>query len=1058
MRRKIVITLALTLILSAQAVTAFADELELTEVTEEQADNTLSEVSDDETEGKVVTELTEEYTYDPSGKEEEPVIADIGEIMAIDKPETARFELEFKPALDRLLANFPKTLTVHCGDDIYEIEVKWVCDGDYSKSLGEYLFVPELSDYTLAEDIEIPAIIAVFEKEDYVGPTGLLPEPEPEFDFEEDEGPAYDNFDLSADTCTPDGDAPDNLPSYYNLYEQRKLPAIRKQKGGTCWAHAVIGAMEADLIHDGKATTDIDLSEMHLAYYCFNTHEDPKHCYSEMVTPYQGYLDAGGTEAMGVKTLMNLVGAVLEEDVPMSDDPTSFTPDKTYVTSKDVAQIRNAYIVSSDRNDIKKNIIEHGGVMVNYNVFYQDYDSLNNSYYNPNNAGLGHGVVIVGWDDSFSRDKFLYQPEGDGAWLIRNSWGDNGYGHYGYFWMSYYDTSLRIAGSVDADTELFNNCYTYAGMVSNASTEFNPGDKISVQYDISADEKIMGIGLYGEFKAGQALNIVLKNKGTGQCVKKKYTVSTNSTFNTIYLDNPFEIYDGSKIEIVISCSTDKTECLNIQSQLPATSERNLWSVDGGYYINGDKCNDEDLCIMLYTNNCTLEPVTCTKVTGLSLNKSEITLDEEATTSLETIITPADATYKDVTWVSSDPTVATVSDDGVITAVKVGTAYITAEAGNSQKATCKVNVKYAPPKPGDITVNYIDTVDNSIIQTLKVAKGTNGAAITEPTPPTHAGYEFWAWSDYISNYTEINSDIDIYAHYLKTGYTVWFYDGYTETPIKEQVVDKGGAATAPPAPKRKGYKFIGWDRDFTYITQDTFIFAEWEQISDDPNTPDPVEPNKPDPVDPVNPNNPDTPTPVTPVPQKTNIKNAKITLDKSSFTYNGKVKQGHIKKVILGNKTLKAGVDYTEKWPAATTKSKNVGTYSFQIEGKGKYTGEVSVSYTIKKAANKLKISSKKSSYKTSYSKLKKKNQVLKASTIYKVSKKGQGTVTYTLSSAKKNGKKFSKYFTVDKRTGKITIKKGLKKGSYKVTVKVKAGGNKNYKAGSKNVVFTVNVK
>ena len=72
--------------------------------------------------------------------------------------------------------------------------------------------------------------------------------------------------------------------------------------------------------------------------------------------------------------------------------------------------------------------------------------------------------------------------------------------------------------------------------------------------------------------------------------------------------------------------------------------------------------------------------------------------------------------------------------------------------------------------------------------------------------------------------------------------------------------------------------------------------------------------------------------------------------------------------------------------------------------------------------------------------------------------KAQGKVTYALSSAKKGKKSYKKYFKVDKKNGKITVKKGLKKGAYKVKVKVSAAGNSYYKAGSKTVTVTINVK
>ena len=76
-------------------------------------------------------------------------------------------------------------------------------------------------------------------------------------------------------------------------------------------------------------------------------------------------------------------------------------------------------------------------------------------------------------------------------------------------------------------------------------------------------------------------------------------------------------------------------------------------------------------------------------------------------------------------------------------------------------------------------------------------------------------------------------------------------------------------------------------------------------------------------------------------------------------------------------------------------------------------------------------------------------------------KKGQGKMTYTLTSAKKGKKSFKKYFKINKSTGKVTIKKNkkMKKGTYKVKVKVKAAGNSNYNASAwKTVTFKIKVK
>jgi len=82
-------------------------------------------------------------------------------------------------------------------------------------------------------------------------------------------------------------------------------------------------------------------------------------------------------------------------------------------------------------------------------------------------------------------------------------------------------------------------------------------------------------------------------------------------------------------------------------------------------------------------------VVAVPVTGISLDKSELTLDQGATATLTATVEPADAGDKTVTWTSSNEAVATVAD-GVVTGVGVGTATITAKAGDFS-ATCEVTV-------------------------------------------------------------------------------------------------------------------------------------------------------------------------------------------------------------------------------------------------------------------------------------------------------------------------------------------------------------------------------
>ena len=107
--------------------------------------------------------------------------------------------------------------------------------------------------------------------------------------------------------------------------------------------------------------------------------------------------------------------------------------------------------------------------------------------------------------------------------------------------------------------------------------------------------------------------------------------------------------------------------------------------------------------------------------------------------------------------------------------------------------------------------------------------------------------------------------------------------------------------------------------------------------------------------------------------------------------------------------------------------------------------DTAISVTVKKAEQDFKISGKKP--KVSYTKLKKKNQTIKLKKAIKL-KDTVGTKTFKKA-------KGSKFISVNKKSGKITVKKGAKKGKYAVRIKVTAAGNKNYKKESKTVKVTV---
>ena len=92
------------------------------------------------------------------------------------------------------------------------------------------------------------------------------------------------------------------------------------------------------------------------------------------------------------------------------------------------------------------------------------------------------------------------------------------------------------------------------------------------------------------------------------------------------------------------------------------------------------------------------------VTSISLDRSSLSLDSADNYQLSAYIYPSTASNKNVVWESSDPSVATIDDNGMVTALKKGTAKITVKAmdGSNVSASCTVTVKN--------TTYVCDTVD------------------------------------------------------------------------------------------------------------------------------------------------------------------------------------------------------------------------------------------------------------------------------------------------------------------------------------------------------------
>ena len=308
----------------------------------------------------------------------------------------------------------------------------------------------------------------------------------------------------------------ETIPAAYQ-YDVGKLqqtyPGTRNQgKYNTCWAFSVVGLAEFDLIHDNKiADKSIDLSELQLAYYTYHNEEDPfGGTYADMLKTFR-YLDSGGNLNFCTRALLQWQGVVSEADLPYEKAATTQVLDSSYAFSKDVAHLQNVYIldVHEQPQDVKKEIMEHGAAGISYysgqrlglydtTAYYDRTGDSVATFYCPTESTADHAVNIVGWDDDFPATNFKTQPEGNGAWLVRNSWSDQtGNDYKSYFWISYYDKGLEddawILDFEPADNYDFN--YQYDGCALVAKTWNTPVCANVFQAQGAENEQLRAVSL-----------------------------------------------------------------------------------------------------------------------------------------------------------------------------------------------------------------------------------------------------------------------------------------------------------------------------------------------------------------------------------------------------------------------------------------------------------------------------------------------------------------------------------------------------------------------------------
>jgi C1A family cysteine protease len=349
---------------------------------------------------------------------------------------------------------------------------------------------------------------------------------------------------LSADSAAVRGRQRLGAPSSYDLRSQGKLTDIRDQGNcGSCWAFATYGSLESNLL-PGEAE---DFSENHLK----NTHGfDWDFC-------------DGGNAYISAAYLSRWSGPVEENDDPYN--PLSGVSPPGGLPAKHIQEI---LIIpdrsnSSDNARIKEAVMSYGAV---YTSMYWggSYNSATYASYYNGSQYSNHAVAIVGWDDDYSRTNFSTTPPGNGAFIVRNSWG-TGWGDAGYFYVSYHDSNIGTENFVFRGAEStanYSRVYQYdpLGWVTSAGYDKTTAWFANV-FTAEADEELSAISFYTASPKSRFTVYIYKNATSGPrsgtlAGKMKGKIAS-AGYHTLSTESPIFLPSGETFSVVVKLRTPK---------------------------------------------------------------------------------------------------------------------------------------------------------------------------------------------------------------------------------------------------------------------------------------------------------------------------------------------------------------------------------------------------------------------------------------------------------------------------------------------------------------------
>ena len=338
-----------------------------------------------------------------------------------------------------------------------------------------------------------------------------------------------------------------------------------------CWAFATIGAVESNIlrkgIDDSASIISLDLDERVLAYARFNN--DGLH---DPLNLTIGDAGLAGFWNFGDKGY-NAYDAMTRGNA-LVDQVANLTEDDMDAMNRELMQgryyIQNYFRVSNDKESIKRAILKYGAVSFTYAAPGRQAKYFSGSTVHATN----HESLIVGWDDNESSIGFTPNtPTGNGAWIVKNSWGtygNNNTNGISCFYMSY-EQYITAPYVVDvAMRENYQNIYHYDGQISPVSSTFTTEKQAAIyEAKLSSSTKqevLSAITIFTDLSDIDVkieihknltvnpgdINDERNNPEDGPLAETTIAHLGTAGFHTLDLDNPVNLEQGEYFSIVIS--------------------------------------------------------------------------------------------------------------------------------------------------------------------------------------------------------------------------------------------------------------------------------------------------------------------------------------------------------------------------------------------------------------------------------------------------------------------------------------------------------------------------